>query len=85
MVGLRVGSEEQRVGPGERGRDGHFGSSVSMSFGKAFVGIFSVSRRKFEAPKEKASEIPSVDYQIFDLILTGQLQSREDDESESES
>jgi hypothetical protein len=81
MVGLRVGSEEQRVGQGERGRDGHFGSSVSMSFG----GIVSVSRRKFEAPKEKASEIPSVDYQIFDLILTGQLQSREDDESESES
>lgn len=60
-----------------------------MSFGKAFVdwfgGIFSVSRRKFEAPKEKASGILSVDYQIFNLILTGKLQRREDDESESES
>lgn len=54
-----------------------------MSFGKAFVDCFGGFSRflaaKFEARKEKASGIFSVDYQIFNLILTGKLQRREDD------
>jgi hypothetical protein len=54
-----------------------------MNFGKAFVDWFGGFSRflvaKFEAPKEKASGIFSVDDKIFNPILTGKLQRREDE------